>query len=303
MNEILNSTDLAHFVNKNRLSGVSMQNNDLSSLPALTRSEILELGSTLAYDETLAALRPPNKSFVWHVAMQKSGCTWVTQVLSAGLKQRGWDTINLIPMARRREQEVSPIELLRQKKLENDIFAIQQHCMYSEYAVNFIKRFNVKLLLQVRNIADCIVSTIDHINNESVEFPFAYLNKEQWLNFSEEQQLQFIMDFIVPWYIKFWVSWTTGLKQHDIAYQVISYEQLIQDPQAEFLNIANYFDATISSLDIKNWLAMSRQRPTRKNKAVAGRGNSLPLWVHDKLQRLTDFYPNVDFSPLGISKN
>jgi hypothetical protein len=303
MNEILNSTDLAHFVSKNRSSGVSMQKNDLSSLPSLTRSEILELGSTLAYDETLAALRPKNKNFVWHVAMQKSGCTWVTQVLSEGLKQRGWDTINLIPMARRREQEVSPIELLRQKKLENDIFAIQQHCMYSEYAVSFIKRFNVKPLLQVRNIADCIVSTIDHINNESVEFPFAYLNKEQWLSFSEEQQLQFIMDFIVPWYIKFWVSWTTGLKQHNIAYQVISYEQLIHDPQSEFLNIANYFDSAISPLDIKNWLEMSQQRPTRKNKAVVGRGNSLPMWVHDKLRRLTDFYPHVDFTPLGIIKN
>tara|TARA_R110000868_G_scaffold162205_6_gene393244 strand:+ start:956 stop:1864 length:909 start_codon:yes stop_codon:yes gene_type:complete len=299
MQDINNSGDLALFVEQQKTLSRSMQSRDISTLPELNREQLIELGSVMSYDDSLATLKKQNTEFVWHVAMPKSGCTWVSKILQKGLAQRGWKSIYLIPDAQRREQQFSPIELLRQKKLDTPIFAAQQHCTYSEYAVDFIKKFNIKLIIQVRDIYDCIVSNIDHLDNESIVIPFAYLSQNQWNGFSYEQKLMFVVDFIVPWYISFWIGWTSGLQEHRIEYYLCQYENLNINPHDEFLNIAKYCDPNIKNEDVVQWLS-SNTEPTRKNKAIVGRGRDLPKWVEKKIQQLISYYPDFDFTSIGI---
>jgi hypothetical protein len=110
------------------------------------------------------------------------------------------------------------------------------------------------------------------------------------------------MDFLVPWYIDFWAGWTAGLKERNIEFCLIKYEELIVDPSSEFYKIATFCDGTATQLEIDTWLNHGSRANTRKNKAVAGRGNNLPDWVHVKLQQLISYYPNTDFTSVGIAR-
>jgi hypothetical protein len=297
---VRNSQELTNFFleKKKRLDDESKQT--FSTIPLIDRDDILKLGSVLANDDVIARLRHNKKRLVWHVAMPKSGSTWVSAVMKKGLKLKGWKNINLLPTYGHREQEVAPIEILRQNGLNHNIFAAHQHCSYSEYAFDFIEKFDVKLILQVRNIADCIQSYIDHLNKGELAIPNAFLTQQRWATFSAETKLNFVVDFLVPWYIDFWAGWTAGLKDRNIPFSLIKYEELILDPSSEFYKIATYCDDSVTELEVSTWLNQSSQANTRKNKAVAGRGNSLPDWVHVKLQQLISYYPNTDFTPVGI---
>ena len=265
------------------------------------RKALLELGSVFVYDNTISALKCSDKKLIWHVAMPKSGCTWLTMILHHGLSELNWQTINLVPDAKRREQVVTPTELLRQKALNVNVFAAQQHCLFSEHALSFLSNFNVHLVLQVRNVYDCIVSYVDHLNNESVIIPAIFLTETIWQELSAEQKLQFVVDNIVPWYIQFWVSWTLGLEDTEVSYQIVHYENLLVDTENEVYKVARNCSSQLTKGDVAKWLHKPTNDQTRKNKAVRGRGQHLPQWVFDKVEQLTSYYPNVDFEPIGIT--
>lgn len=303
MKDIGNTKELTEFVENNQRQRLGMGNASLDLPANITREQILELGSVLAYDDTLAALQNSSKQIVWHVAMPKSGSTWVSLVLKKGLAKKGWRTTNLVPAHGRREQQIVPVELLRQKSLDTNVFAPHQHCMHSEYAFNFIKKFKVKLMLQVRSIPDCIVSLVDHFDKSVGEGPFAYLNNTLWNSYDSEQKLRFVIDLVLPWYINFWVGWSQGLKAHEIDHRLVRYEDMLDNTQTKFSQLASFCDPEVSDADVSAWLANTQKRDTRKNKAVSGRGTQLPQWVHTHLKRLISYYPSVDFSDVGIPRD
>lgn len=303
MKEITNSNDLIDFVNHNKRQGKGMQGTALACQADLSRKDLFQLGSILAYDDTLVALRKPDAQLVWHVAMPKSGSTWVSSVLKKGLETRNWRTTNLVPAHGRREQQLVPIELLRQNSLDNNIFAPHQHCMHSQYAFDFIKKFNVKLILQVRSIPDCIVSLIDHFDKGVGEGPFAFLNNHLWSTYDTNQKLNFVVDLILPWYINFWVGWSHGIEQENLNHKLINYKDILDNTYEEFGKLAKFCDKNIRDSDVDTWLQKAQSRDTRKNKAISGRGADLPEWVHQHIQRLVKYYPDVDFSYVGIHRN
>jgi hypothetical protein len=133
------SNFIINYILSQQQTAQGMQQLDVSSIPSVNQNQLLELGKFLAYDDSIAALRQ-NKGFVWHIAMPKSGSTWVSRVLSYGLGTKDWKSANLIPKAERREQEISTSEILRQNLVTKKIFTIQQHTPYSEYTLDVIKK-------------------------------------------------------------------------------------------------------------------------------------------------------------------
>lgn len=274
--------------------------NTLIEMPPLKRRELLELGCLLAYDHTIAELKAEDTQIVWHIAMPKSGCTWLTKILSYGLSEHGWQAVSLVPEAKRREQVVSATELLRQQALNNNVFAIQQHCLFSEHALKFIKQFDVKLIIQVRSIYDCILSFIDHLDRADVIGPTAYLTNDIWQKYSIDEKLNFVVDNVVPWYIQFWVSWSLGLKGTNVQFKVVRYETLLNETESQVYQLAKFCNVELLNDDLNTWINKPKNEDTRKNKGVIGRGDNLPQWVYDRVSRLSSYYPDVDFSLIGI---
>lgn len=295
---IKDGNDLINYVKEKQEKENTLTRIDLSSIPNISRAEILEISRVLSYDHTISALRGEDKSLIWHVAMPKSGSTYLTEVLKKGLSQRGWTIANMVPFSGRREQELTTSELHRQGLIDSNVFAVQQHCCFSEYTFGFIEKFNVKVIFQVRSILDCIVSLVDHCNNESTVWPIAYLNDKIWSSLDEQNKLSFILDYYIPWYIKFWVGWSIAMKERDFSYQLIEYEKLISDPISTIDSLISFCGEKVDNPE--KWLTLGKETHIRKNKGIIGRGKELPLWVHTRLQQLISYYPDVDFEPVGI---
>jgi hypothetical protein len=302
MKDIKSTKDMVDFVSRKLHLETIKDDSSLALQNDLVRTEILQLGRHLAYDDTLVTLKKPGTQIVWHVAMPKSGSTWVSMVLKNGLAAKNWRTTSLVPAYGRREQQVVPIELLRQNSLDANVFVPHQHCMHSQYAFDFIKKFDVKLILQIRSIPDCIVSLIDHFNKDVGEGPLAFLDNGLWSSYDTNQKLRFVVDLILPWYINFWVGWSQGIQRQKLTHKLVQYENVLNNTLTEFSDIAAFCDNRIINSDVSVWLENAQKRNTRKNTAISGRGSELPDWVHEHMQRLINYYPEVDFSEVGIVK-
>lgn len=295
MGTLKDSRDLLRFI-ENKQSHHQMQLRRTDIIPDLNRESLLNLGAVLHYDEVIAGLAG-KKRRIWHVAMPKSGSTWVTVTLKLILEERGWKSAFLLPAAGQREQEVVPAELMRQGKLDDDTFACQQHCLFSEYVGQMVQNYRYKVIIQVRNIADCMVSTLDHLNKDSVFGPIFFLDENQWKNFDDETKLNYVIDFVAPWYIKFWVGWSRFIAQHTNISMFIRYESILQNPEHEFARMLEFCGE--NPLD-KEFDHQSKNHFTRKNIGIIGRGKRLPVWAHNRLKNLASYYPNTDFKPLGL---
>jgi len=295
MDKLENSADLRAFVQRKQAQQC-MQSLSAELLPELDRASLLNLAAVLHYDEVIAGLCADSKR-VWHLAMPKSGSTWVTVTLKNLLEERGWKPAFLLPAAGQREQEVVPAELMRQGRLDEDIFACQQHCLRSEYVDEMIERYAYKVLIQVRNIPDCIVSTLDHLNKDTVVGPVFYLHERQWQQFDDETKLNYILDFVAPWYIKFWVGWSRYLSDNPERTMLIRYESVVTDPEQAFSKILDFCGEKAEEGSLAS---RGENRFTRKNVGVCGRGAGLPDWVFDRLKALASYYPDTDFSVLGL---
>jgi hypothetical protein len=266
----------------------------------LLRVPLIQLGRQLVRNRAIATLRRKDTTIVWHIGMPKSGSSWLSWVIRPGLVQRGWQSAKLAPAAGRREAEIDPKEMLRHGCFDSNLFATQLHAPYTEYAVQFIREFGVRVILQVRSIPDCLVSFLDHLNFESVVWPMCYLEPGQWARLTEEERVKFVIDFVAPWYVKFWVGWSAALAEADIPIHLVKYEDLRADPLGQFLATARFCDPAVSEREVEDWIAAAKLVPTRKNKAVVGRGQVLPAAAKDQLARLAGYYPDVDFSSVGL---
>jgi len=100
-------------------------------------------------------------------------------------KSDGFSKIPLVPSYGSREQE---LDIRGLYKYRNINFVAQHHVRYSMYLEELLQQYNVKPVILVRNIYDCIVSLADHLRNESLINPFAVINEEH-IKFTDEQLL------------------------------------------------------------------------------------------------------------------
>ena len=158
-----------------------------------------------------------------------------------------------------------------------------------------LQQYNVKPIVLVRNIYDCIVSIADHHRNEGIT-PFAVINEEH-IKLADEQLYRVIADLIAPWYINFYVGW----KMSSIEPLIVKYEDMIDNPENYFKKIFDAVDINITSKDLTEFIGEAQSKHTRFNKGIKGRGRSLPPEVKKHIKRLASHYPSVDFSDIGIS--
>jgi len=146
-----------------------------------------------------------NQCRILLACMPKSGSTYLAAILSKLPDSR---TTSWVPHHGRREQELC----YRRLREDNEAFpshansVAQHHVRYSGTTRVYMKEFNLKPVVLVRNIYDIIPSLIDHHRLNSVVYPMAYAPADiaEW-NF--ERSSRFVTDMVIPWYFNFFMSW------------------------------------------------------------------------------------------------
>jgi hypothetical protein len=221
----------------------------------------------------------------------KSGSTYLYNLIG---NLSGFEQCVYLPPSPRREQELSDPYMGRYNNLTRQV--AQLHVRASGHTLELLEKFGVTPIVLVRNIHDCVVSLADHMSNESVEMPMAYL--EPYFNeMSLERKIDAIVDLVVPWYFNFYVSWWRARPG-----SIVTYEDLILGGLERQHGHLEKLGLVVSLEELKAAYELTAKGNSRLNVGVSGRGaERLSHGAKSKILRMSEYYRDIDFTPMGLA--
>jgi hypothetical protein len=217
-----------------------------------------------------------NRKYLWHVALPKSGSTWLTTIMRFIYLNKGWQVDTLTTTVGVQKQEIDPRYFFTKGGQYENIFFQHQHCAYSAHTRNLIVRSGTKCIVQLRGLFDVVISTHDYFRKllqsndpETVVLP------QGALYWSDEYLFDYIIDMVLPWYISFVKGWLSSDLQKYGIISFVKYEELLKNPLKEIMKITNWAELNVTENDIRQAIVASEKAHTRKNKAQIGRGRTL----------------------------
>jgi len=268
---------------------------------SLAVKRLLKRALDVPVDLLVASRKLRRQKQVLLACFPKSGSTFISSKLS---RLPGWSRTHFVPAYGRRDQELEQAAIVRSMSLLsglNQCLVAQHHCRASEHSLYLVNRFNIKVLVLVRNLMDVALSYSDHWDRESVVGPTAYLDESLLteLDASSVTRLQFVVQHVLPWYVSFYLSWLRHGGEVRGGVMLICYERFFADPVHSIAEVSQFVGVNVTRDQLE--LALKASDQTRLNKGVAGRGvqafEADPV-AYQKLVDLLAGYPGVDFSPI-----
>ena len=203
----------------------------------------------------------------------------------------------LVPSFDHRKQELDLSPLLA-KGTKGNILTPHQHCRYSSYTHQAIDALDTKVILQLRNLFDTVVSFYDHITNDETSIPSGSMTRQMWDALDQDTRWSFIVDLIVPWYFNFYCGWVTSTLYTEARVTMVTYNDLRHDTLGTVGGLLDFCDEHKEPNHIQRALDRHAERKSRLNKGMVGRGDSLPAHLKERVRSFTRYYPGVDFGPL-----
>src|SRR6185312_96573 len=104
-----------------------------------------------------------------------------------------------------REQELC---LIHCAATHDTNYVAQHHVRFSETTGDLMRTFHIFPVVLARNLFDSVVSLRDHLIEKPQPDPIAWVDRG-FLSWSEERQLDFVIDFCLPWYANFLATWSS----------------------------------------------------------------------------------------------
>ena len=222
-------------------------------------------------------------------AFPKSGSTYLQSIL------KNLPSMNAVALSLgtdRREHELCNEKLIL---YHNKNYVSGNHTRYSSITQNLIDTYSLYPIVLVRNIFDVVVSLYDHCILESPIIPMAYV-PDDFAQWDKAKALSFVTDMIIPWYFNFYGTWSLCQKK-----LFLTYNDVTKDTFSTITKIVKYSKMNFSPKEIDFAIKKALTGFTRKNVGISGRGNTLPEELKERIRRMASYYPNLDFSPLGIN--
>jgi hypothetical protein len=235
---------------------------------------------------------PGKKVFI--AAMPKSGSTYISHKL-ASIPSFSYSHLSDI-------QGSCEFDIYRPSLIKNfhRNLIVQQHTLATPGNVEYLKRYNIPTIVLVRNIFEVIVSFKDHLKYESLYWPF--LSAEaSYFDLTEDKKIDYVITYALPWLVHFYVSWyKASILDNHINVLWCTYDNYLTNNVKvlkDILDFAN-IEYNVEKLDLK---------PSKNSHRFTGLEKD--RWAKelsfDQVQKIKDFfhyYPEIDFSTIGIQK-
>jgi len=250
-------------------------------------------------------LQRQQRSLVLHACLPKSGSSYLYEGLGAF---GGYGLGSLAPSYGVREDEIE-VARLRQYPRGNWVF--KHHVRPSDQTRLLQDSYGVRVVVQVRNLFDVLVSMHDHIDqyllDPGMAWPTVPVDPAHWPTMTAEQRYRLLSEFVSPWLVSFVVRWAWEIRlnlQQDRpdAILLVRYKNLIADPQGTFGWLLRTLQPTASSRPAMD-LDLDRIDDERSllNVGVPGRGQEIDEqfpFIRQRFTALAAPYPDVNVDAL-----
>ena len=179
---------------------------------------------------------------------------------------------------------------------------LHQHLPGTDGNLGLLKKYGFKNIILLRNIFDVCPSLFDHLHKEDLNQWHCHLTKDFYQH-SDETKMNIIVDLIIPWYFKFYVSWHYAEQTGKADVLWITYEEMVQDKRLYFSKILNYCGVKFDETCLDKITNVPRDSSSRYNKGVVGRGKAMLSGAQqERIRRMASYYPEVDFTRIGITQ-
>jgi tetratricopeptide (TPR) repeat protein len=266
-------------------------------------SYYVDLANALAFVKSRARLedytsdtRPTNLGRHLFIACApKSGSTFLKNLL---LDLTRFKDLFSVHAGLQNEQD---LDLPQLAKFAQTDTVTQQHCRASEANIHLMQAFGIRPVVLVRDIFDTVVSLRDFYDGGFVYSTF--FERESYVRLSEEEKLDMLIDFAVPWYFQFAASWQRAERDGRLDVHWLTYEELTVDTPTALERVLAFHGISARRVDIDRIIAERSvdRRSNRYNQGVRGRGRSaLSDGQCRRIEALARFFPETDFTTLGL---
>lgn len=187
----------------------------------------------------------------------------------------------------------------------NENVIITQHLRLTSFNRKIVTELKIKPVVLVRNIFDVIVSYDDYINKNG----FGPLDPDQgdlapelcknYFELKKNEQYDYLIDFIVPWYISFFVTWYyyTRIKNEIKAYW-LTYEDFTKNTCLKLNEIFKFYNINVP-IDKINF-TVNAEGKKNFNKGIIGRGKILTARQIERIYNFKSYHKNIDFTMIGL---
>lgn len=244
-------------------------------------------------DELIEEKRSLHKH-VLIASMPKSASTYLNAVLS---EATGFQSYLLNTIGNDTERNIDPTSI--PMFLCRDTIS-QEHMRATQENLRLLELMRIKPVVLVRNIFDTVISTCDHgIPVSGGSGPSAHVPRE-YVNWSREDQLWFIIRMGVPWLLTLTTSWLdAGAKLEPLW---ITYEDVVRETEATLRRVLDHCEIEVEGDAVCEAIERVEKKDVRFNQGVAGRGEAeLSASQQDAIREIASTYRGVyDLSLIGL---
>jgi hypothetical protein len=172
------------------------------------------------------------------------------------------------------------------------------HMMGSPANCRFLEAFDIRPVIMRRPIPDMLVSFSDMLDTD----PLARINglncqiPSDWLKFDPARKADFVVDVLGPWYVNFFASWKSYLKESGDRVLVLDFDEVKNNPLAALEKTLVHsklpVERKVAEAPIER--AWQKREELRYNKGEVGRGAAFfDAAQLERLSRLFGYYPQL----------
>ena len=229
----------------------------------------------------------------------KTASTFLASVLR---EVSGRPLVNFVYANEDNERDLYPPAMVSYATVDS---IISTHLLPTGPNIRLLKEYGVKPTVLTRNLFDTTVSIFDHLKKENDLGALIGPVTNTYHEMSDEDKLNYIIDFALPWYFKFYAGWKRMSVLHELNVHWLTYQEVVQDSADVVRNIGSFYGLDFDSEKISQAVDSVRgSSQSRFNQGVKGRGlKTLSSEKAMRICRYARYYPDIDFSGLGISRD
>lgn len=242
----------------------------------------------------LEAARSANGKPIFVVCLPKSASTFFALALAAATGRR---MIPAVPSFDRREQEYDAFGTFA---LRDRAVVLHSHTRYSSATRYFLREVGTPPVLIVRDLLDSLISLWDHLRDDGPGVPIALVDPRDLLR-DDDEMLDFLVDIAAVWYVQFFAGWMRAARGINLL--VLDYDTVTTNTALAIESVCRHIgEPTPPRAVISQSVEQVRLTRPRFNRGTSGRGARFGRERLARVERLAAFYPDVDFSPIGIGQ-